>query len=106
MAKLALILQAMTARFHADELRRILSQDDCKRVLASVEFVSKDGVDSVATPLRMLANIATFFVGIRNDITSIQAVKALLSYVCEYSRWTQPHAQGFSTPSYSLQSAN
>ena len=32
----------------------------------------------------MLANIATFFVGIRNDITSIQAVKALLEHVCEY----------------------
>jgi hypothetical protein len=78
MAKLALILQAMTACFHADELRRILSQDDCKRVLAAVAFVRKDGVDAAATQLRTVANVSTFFVGIRNDITSIQAVKALL----------------------------
>ena len=36
MAKLDLILQALTERFHADELRKILSQDGCTRILASV----------------------------------------------------------------------
>jgi HKD family nuclease len=78
MAKPALILQALTARFHADELRKILSQDGCKRVIASVAFVLKDGVDSVAPQLKAVANVATFFIGIRNDITSLQAVKRLL----------------------------
>src|SRR5258706_10939964 len=78
MAKLDFLLQAVTARFHADELRKILSQGECKKVLASVAFVLKDGVDSIAPQLKAVANVSTFFIGIRNDITSIQAVKRLL----------------------------
>ena len=78
MAKLDFILQAMTARFHADELSKILSQKGCKRVIGSVAFVLKDGVDSIATQLQAVAKVSTFFIGIRNDITSIQGVKRLL----------------------------
>jgi HKD family nuclease len=78
MAKLDFVLQAVTARFHADELRKILAQDGCTRVLASVAFVLKDGVDSIAAQLKNVADRATFFIGIRNDITSVQGVKRLL----------------------------
>jgi hypothetical protein len=78
MSKLSFILQAVTARFHADELRKILSQDGCKRVLASVAFVRKDGVDAISTQLRKVAQVSTFYIGIRNDITSIQGVKLLI----------------------------
>ena len=78
MAKLDFLLQAVTDRFHADELRKLLSQQDWKRVLGSVAFVLKDGVESVAPQLKVLAKVSTFFVGIRNDITSMQAIKRLL----------------------------
>ena len=78
MAKLDFLLQAVTARFHADELRKLCSQEGCKRVLGSVAFVLQDGVSAIAPQLKQAAKVATFFVGIRNDITSIQAIKALL----------------------------
>ena len=78
MAKLDFLLQAVTARFHADELKKLLSQDGCKRVVGSVAFVLQDGVSAIAPQLKNVSKVATFFVGIRNDITSVQAVKALL----------------------------
>jgi HKD family nuclease len=79
MAKLDFLLQAVTARFHANELRKLLSQKECKRVLGSVAFVLQDGVSAIAPQLKKVSKVATFFVGIRNDITSIQAIKALLA---------------------------
>lgn len=78
MAKLDFLLQAVTARFHADELKILLSKEGCKRVLGSVAFVLQDGVSAIAPQLKSVSKVATFFVGIRNDITSVQAVKALL----------------------------
>ncbi len=39
---------------------------------------ASDGVDSIATQLKNVAKVSTFFIGIRNDITSIQGVKRLL----------------------------
>ncbi len=78
MAKLDFLLQAVTARFHADELQKLLSQDDCKRVIGSVAFVLEDGVSAIAPQLKGVSKVATFFIGIRNDITSVQAVKGLL----------------------------
>jgi len=78
MAKLDFLLQAVTARFHADELKKLLAQEGCKRVLGSVAFVLQDGVSVIAPQLKSVSKVATFFVGIRNEITSVQAVKALL----------------------------
>jgi HKD family nuclease len=78
MAKLDFLLQAVTARFHADELQKLLTQEGCKRVLGSVAFVLQDGVSVIAPQLKNVSKVATFFVGIRNDITSVQAVKLLL----------------------------
>lgn len=78
MAKLDFLLQAVTTRFHADELKKLLSQDDCKRVIGSVAFVLQDGVNALGAQLKSVSKVATLFVGIRNDVTSVQAVKALL----------------------------
>ena len=47
MAKIDFVLQALTDRFHADELRKLLSKSDCKRVLVSVAFVRQDGVSAL-----------------------------------------------------------
>jgi HKD family nuclease len=78
MAKLDFLLQAVTARFHADELKKLLSQKDCQRVIGSVAFVLEAGISAIAPQLKSVSKVATFFIGIRNDITSVQAVRALL----------------------------
>jgi HKD family nuclease len=78
MAKIDFVLQAVTDRFHADELRKLLSKPDCVRVLASVAFVRQDGVDALAASLQALAHASTFFVGIRNGVTSVQGLRRLL----------------------------
>ena len=78
MAKIDFVLQAVTDRFHAEELRKLLSKAGCKRVLVSVAFARQDGVDALAASLKPVANTATFFVGIRNGVTSVQGLKRLL----------------------------
>jgi HKD family nuclease len=78
MAKIDFVLQAVTTRFHAGELRKLLAKRDCQRILASVAFVRLDGVNALAGDLKALATIATFFVGIRNGVTSAQGLKRLL----------------------------
>jgi len=78
MAKIDFVLQAVTDRFHADELRKLLSKGDCERVLVSVAFVRQDGVDALAANLKTVAKVSTFFVGIRNGVTSVQGLRRLL----------------------------
>ena len=47
-------------------------------MIGSVAFVLQDGVSAIAPQLKSVSKVATFFIGIRNDITTVQAVKALL----------------------------
>lgn len=78
MAKIVFLLQAVTTEFHASALRKLLSRPDLERVVASVAFVRQDGVNVVASELKAVAKVAKFFVGIRNNITSVQALLRLL----------------------------
>jgi HKD family nuclease len=78
MAKIDFLLQAVTTEFHASALRKLLSRPDLKRFVASVAYVRLDGVNAVANELKTVAKVAKFFVGIRNDITSVQALRRLL----------------------------
>jgi len=78
MAKIDFVLQAVTDRFHADELRKLLSKSDWERVLVSVAFVRQDGVDALAPSLENIGKVSTFFVGIRNGVTSVQGLRRLL----------------------------
>lgn len=78
MAQIDFLLQAVTIRFHASVLRKLLSRPDLERVVAGVAFARLDGVNAVADELKAVAKVATFFVGIRNDITSVQALLRLL----------------------------
>ena len=47
-------------------------------MLVSVAFVREPGLDAVEAAIKPVAHKARFFIGIRNDITSVQAVKRLL----------------------------
>jgi hypothetical protein len=78
MAKIDLVLQAVTSRFHAAELRTLLGGAQCKRVLVSVAYARLAGVDALDSDLKAVAKVATFFCGIRNGVTSAQALRKLL----------------------------
>ena len=79
MAELDFILQAVTTANHAEALRALLALPNPTEVLVSVAFVREPGLDAVEAAIKPIAARARFFVGIRNDITSIQAVKRLLA---------------------------
>jgi len=78
MASIALLFQAVTSAFHASELRKLITRPELTRFVASVAFVRVDGVEAVAEELKVVAGLSTFYVGIRNDITSLQAIRRLL----------------------------
>ena len=78
MATIALRFQAVTSEFHARELRKLIARPELTRFVASIAFVRVDGVDAVAVELKTVAGVSTFYIGIRNDITSLQAVRRLL----------------------------
>ncbi len=73
-----LILQGLTKRTHADAIGEMLALDDVERVILSVAFVSDSGVELIEKLLKPLAAKTTVFAGIRNDITSAQALRRLL----------------------------
>lgn len=79
MAELDFILQAVTTANHAKAIQALLALPNPTEVLVSVAFVREPGLEAVEEAIKPLASKASFFIGIRNDITSIQAVKRLLS---------------------------
>lgn len=72
-----LILQGLTERTHAEVLDEIF-EGDVERAIMSVAFASEDGVNLIEPALAAHADKITVFVGIRNEITSAQALKRLL----------------------------
>jgi HKD family nuclease len=79
MAELDFILQAVTTANHAKALQALLTLPNPTEILVSVAFVREPGLDAVEAAIKPVAAKAKFFIGIRNDITSIQAVKRLLA---------------------------
>lgn len=79
MAELSFILQAVTPSKHADAIRTLLSLPNPTEIVVCVAFVLEDGLTDVEAAVKPDASKAKFFVGIRNDITSIQAIKRLLA---------------------------
>lgn len=79
MAELELIFQAITPHNHADALRALLAINKPDVMIASVGFVRTAGVRSIEAALVHIAPKSKFYVGIRNDITSIQAIRKLLT---------------------------
>lgn len=78
MAELDFILQAVTTENHAKALQDLLALPGATEVLVSVAFVKEPGLEAIEDAIKPFARRARFFIGIRNDITSIQAVKHLL----------------------------
>jgi HKD family nuclease len=77
MAKKQFIIQGFTKQTHADAVRGLFGIEDIKRVLVSVAFVSESGVGLVHDAIKAHGKATTVFAGIRNDITTYQAMTAL-----------------------------
>ena len=79
MADLNFILQAVTAANHAESIRTLLALPQPTQIVVSVAFARTTGLAAIQANIKPLAAKTKFFVGIRNDITSIQAIKQLLA---------------------------
>ncbi len=79
MTSLAIILQGITAANHLSVLRQRLQAEKGGKVLLSVAFVSEAGVALLEPQLSAIASQATVYCGIRNEITSRQALERLLA---------------------------
>lgn len=79
MADLNFILQAVTPANHAELIRTLLKLPEPTQVLISVAFARTTGLNALQDNLKPLVKKTKFFVGIRNDITSVQAIKQLLA---------------------------
>jgi HKD family nuclease len=80
MATLSFLLQAITKSNHAISVRSLLSIPAPSKALISVAFARSAGVELLEDALKKLGKNATVYVGIRNEITSKQALKTLLAY--------------------------
>lgn len=77
MAKKKFILQGFTASTHREEVARLFDVPSIKRVIVSVAFVNRSGVDLLEEQLGKYGARTKAFIGIRNDITSTQGAKHL-----------------------------
>lgn len=73
------ILQGFTPRTHTDAIRRLFDISDIEAAIFSVAFVTDDGVRLIEEGLRNIADRASVFSGIRNEITSKQGLARLFN---------------------------
>jgi HKD family nuclease len=83
MADLNFILQAVTKFNHAASIRSLLTLPKATQVVISVAFARTAGLQAIEAEVKPLATRTKVFVGIRNDITSIQVIKQLLALKVE-----------------------
>lgn len=74
-----LILQGFTTTTHEMAVKQLFTLPSISRVIVSVAFANEGGVELLDSELKANAKRTTVFIGIRNDITSIQGAKRLLS---------------------------
>lgn len=72
------ILQGLSTRTHVDVVRELLAMPDMDTVILSVAFVSESGVELLQEQLESIAAKVIVFAGVRNEITSAQAMHRLL----------------------------
>ncbi|OGB73386.1 hypothetical protein A3K24_00715 [candidate division Kazan bacterium RIFCSPHIGHO2_01_FULL_44_14] len=72
------ILQGFTADTHVQAVKTVLETPEIEEIIFSIAFVNNDGVRLIEEALRPFVDRAKFFVGIRNDITSLQGLERLI----------------------------
>lgn len=78
MANKSFILQGFTARTHKAAIDDLFDVADVQRVIVSVAFVNLGGVELLGEKLQAHQGKTTAYIGIRNDITTIQGARRLL----------------------------
>lgn len=73
-----LIIQGLDKSNHLDEISSIFELDDFTKGIVSVAFIRSAGVHNVKTVFSKNAGRITVYAGVRNGITSAQAIRALL----------------------------
>ncbi len=72
------IFQGITSETHKSGVAWLLATADIQKILMSVAFISEEGVAQIENDLRSHATSTEFFAGIRNEITSRQALARLI----------------------------
>lgn len=76
------ILQAVTNADHAKHLNNILDHSDTIKVILSTAFMTERGLSLIESTLSAVASQATVFAGVRNGITTAQALEKALNIGC------------------------
>jgi len=77
MANKSFILQGFTAQSHKAAIHDLFDVTDVQRVIVSVAFVNLGGVELLEEKLQAYQGKTTAYIGIRNDITTIQGARRL-----------------------------
>lgn len=72
------ILQGFTSKTHREAIVQLFDVDDVQQIIISVAFVNLGGVEQLESKLRAHEGKATAYIGIRNDITTLQGAMRLL----------------------------
>jgi len=78
MASKSFILQGFTAQTHKEAILNLFEVGNIERVIVSVAFVNFGGVELLENQLEKHSGKTTAFIGIRNDITTLQGARRLL----------------------------
>ena len=78
-----IILQGVTHDNHFDAIKGVFAIEEPERVIISVAFANEAGVALVEEWLSNLNSVTRLIIGIRNGITSAQALRRCLSTDCE-----------------------
>ncbi|HLJ58094.1 MAG TPA: phospholipase D family protein [Chthonomonadaceae bacterium] len=77
MPSIEFVMQGLTTRTHAAAVRELFDVPDVESVLLSVAYVTESGVQQIEEQLSSHANRLSVFAGIRNEVTSVQAMRSL-----------------------------
>ena len=80
MATLNFLLQGFTSSSHLDAINSLFELTDIEQAILSVAFLNRAGVHLLDDPLSAFGSKIDAFVGIRNDITSHQGLRALFNH--------------------------
>lgn len=76
------ILQAITEENHLTAVRQLLSIPDPQQIIFSIAFMTEGGLSILEDALKPIADRTTIFAGIRNGITSAQALQMAIDIGC------------------------
>lgn len=77
------ILQAVTSQNHIDAVSDLLSEGTPTRVIISTAFMSEAGISALEMVMQKVADKTEMYVGIRNGITTAQALQKALEIGCK-----------------------